>query len=75
MSSTYVWVSCSLQVYKRDKFVNLKSKMSLGKTKTFCGAEGARWAFSFCLGDWINRRRNNFKFIIERQRKLKALTL
>ncbi|KRY95579.1 hypothetical protein T11_17357 [Trichinella zimbabwensis] len=26
-------------------------KMSLGKTKTFGGAEGTRRAFSFCLGD------------------------
>jgi hypothetical protein len=28
-------------------------KMSLGKTKPFRGAEGARRAFFFCLGDWI----------------------
>ena len=42
-------------VYKFTKEINLLTctvfKMSLEKTKTFCGAEGARRAFSFCLGD------------------------
>jgi hypothetical protein len=46
------WVSWSLYVYKRDKVVTV-FKMSLGKTKTFGEAEGARRAFSLCLEDWM----------------------
>jgi hypothetical protein len=33
------------------------SSVSLGKTKTFHGAEGARRAFPFCLGDYITFKR------------------